>query len=72
MSTDQRFVCFTCKSEGPLFASGSGAYGYKVWQLGDDDLKWFGHREACGHHEHHDLRIVGEGMDLPWETEDEK
>jgi len=66
MSTDYHFVCYTCKSESPLFASASIAYGYKVWPLDDALKRWFGHREAVGHHESHDLRIVSEHFDPPW------
>lgn len=68
MSTDYLIVCFDCKKEGPIFASSSIAYGFKVW--GDDDVKkWLGHREGVGTHEGHDLRIVNENMDLPWEED---
>lgn len=66
MSTDYRMVCFTCKDEGPVFASGSISYGYKVWLTNDELLKWLGHREGSGKHESHDLRIVNENVDLPW------
>lgn len=66
MSSDYRLVCFTCEKTGPIFASGSIAYGYKVWDLGEI-RKWLGHREAQGLHEGHDLRIVGEDVDLLWE-----
>lgn len=68
MSTGYRLVCFTCKDEGPSFASGSIAYGFKVWNT-DEWMKWLGHREAVGHHEGHDLRIVSEDVDLPWDDE---
>ena len=66
MSTDYRMVCYTCKATGPIYASGSGSYGFKVW-ADDEILKWLGHREAVGHHEGHDLRIVSEHVELPWE-----
>jgi hypothetical protein len=62
MSNDYTMVCFTCKKEGPIFASGSIGYGFKVWDI-DDIRKWLGHGEACGFHEGHDLRIVNEGFD---------
>lgn len=65
MSTDYIMVCYTCKSEGPIYASGSISYGFKVWK-DDEILKWLGHREAVGHHEGHDLRIVSEHVELPW------
>lgn len=69
MSTDYRLVCFTCEEEAPeAFASGSIAYGYKVWGS-KSNLEWLGDRKPCGHHENHDLRIVNEGADLPWEAE---
>lgn len=67
MSTDYRMVCYTCKTEAPeAFASASGFYGYKVW-ASSANAKWLGHGEAVGHHEGHDLRIVSEHVDLPWE-----
>lgn len=69
MSTDYHIVCFTCKSEGPIFASGSISYGYKVWLENPELLKWLGHREACGNHEGHDLRIPNPDAELPWENE---
>lgn len=75
MSTDYSIACFTCKEEGPIFASGSGSYGYKVWAANDtwgesEVQKWLGHRKANGTHEGHDLRIVSEHADLPWEKDD--
>jgi len=67
MSTDYNLICFTCKEEGPTFASGSIAYGYKVWN--DKETKeWLGHRNPVGSHEGHDLRIVHEDIDLPWDA----
>ena len=51
---------------GPVFASASIAYGYKVW-LDDEVLKWLGHRESVGLHEGHDLRISHPDVDIPWE-----
>jgi hypothetical protein len=66
MSTDYNIVCFDCKKRGPIFASGSVAYGYKVWVTNDELLKWLGHREDIGLHEGHDLRIVDENIDLDW------
>lgn len=68
MSTSYNLVCFTCKIEGPSFASGSIAYGFKVWNT-DEWMKWLGHGEAVGQHEGHDLRIVSEQDDLPWDDE---
>jgi len=59
MSTDYSMYCFTCKKQGPIFASGSGFYGYKVWDI-EEIRKWLGHKEAVGHHEGHDLRILNE------------
>lgn len=72
MSTDYRLVCYTCKTEAPgPFASASGFYGYKVW-VTPENATWLGHREAVGHHEGHDLRIVSEDVDLPWcKTDDD-
>ncbi len=69
MSTDYKIACFDCKTEGPIVASASGFYGYKVWDLNDEDRKWFGHRQAIGTHEGHDLRIVHEQAELPWKAE---
>ena len=66
MSTDYRMACYTCKETGPLYASGSSSYGFKVWEDAEI-LKWLGHGEAIGHHEGHDLRIVSEHIELPWE-----
>ena len=77
MSTDYKLVCYTCKSVMPgLFASGSGFYGYKVWEFDEESKKWLGHGLAVGNHEGHDLRIVSEQTDIPWlddevETDDE-
>ena len=69
MSTDYKIVCYDCKSVSPVFASGSISYGFKVWGI-DEVKEWLGHREPCGHHENHDLRIVSEHIDLPWEYEE--
>lgn len=69
MSTDYTIICCTCKEEGPIFASGSISYGYKVWEI-NDVQKWLGHREAIGKHEGHDLRIVNGGADMPWDITD--
>lgn len=66
MSTDYLITCFTCEETGPIFASASISYGYKVWDLADVKL-WLGHRENVGKHEGHDIRIVSENIDLPWE-----
>ena len=65
MSTDYKIICCDCKEEGPIFASGSIAYGFKVWASSDmwgesDVQKWLGHRKPVGSHEGHDLRIVHE------------
>lgn len=68
MSTSYNLVCFTCKTEGPSFASGSISYGFKVWNT-EEWFKWLGDREAIGHHEGHDLRIVSEQADFPWDNE---
>lgn len=70
MSEEYLLVCYTCESRMPdSLAGGAGAYGYKVWGV-DDMLKWLGHGEPVGHHERHDLRIVHEQADLPWNCED--
>lgn len=74
MSTDYNIACFDCKEVGPIFASCSIAYGYKVWAANDtwgesEAQKWLGHRQAVGTHEGHDLRIVHEQADLPWKQE---
>lgn len=68
VSTDYRMACYTCKAEGPIFASSSIAYGFKVWDI-VEIREWLGHRESIGHHEGHDLRVVSEHADLPWENE---
>lgn len=68
MSTDYTLVCYTCKVEmDSCLASGSGFYGFKVWQDSIEEMKkWMGHGEAVGHHEGHDIRLVSEHVDLPW------
>jgi hypothetical protein len=66
VSTDYLITCFDCKEQGPIFASSSIAYGFKVWDI-DEVREWLGHRKDIGTHEGHDLRIVHEGADLPWE-----
>jgi len=68
MSTDYKMVCNTCESEGPVYASASISYGFKVWVENPELLSWLGHREAVGKHEGHDLRIVSEHDILPWEA----
>jgi hypothetical protein len=72
MSTDYKMVCFDCKDEGPIYASASIAYGFKVWVENPELLEWLGHRQPVGKHEGHDLRIVHEDRELPWRTEDEQ
>ena len=69
MSTDYKMVCFTCKKTGPCYASSSISYGFKVWTDNPELLVWLGHKEAVGHHEGHDLRIVTEQTYLPWGDE---
>lgn len=69
MSTDFRVVCFDCKAEGPIYASSSISYGFKVWVENPELLEWLGHRKDVGNHEGHDLRIVSEHVDLPWDDE---
>lgn len=67
MSTDYELVCYTCQRSMPKsFASGSGFYGYKVLETAEM-LEWLGHGQAVGTHEGHDLRIVSEHVELPWE-----
>lgn len=70
MSTDYKFACYNCKKMSPLFASASISYGFKVWK---DDLRevleWFGDGEDVGNHENHDVRLINEHVDLPWEEE---
>ena len=67
MSTDYRLACFTCQTTMPgAFASGSGFYGFKVWDTAPL-MSWLGHGEAVGAHEGHDLRIVSEHVELEWE-----
>lgn len=68
MSTDYKMVCYTCKSVGPVFASGSISYGFKVWTENPELLVYLGHRQSNGSHEGHDLRIVSEHDILPWEA----
>ncbi len=70
MSTDYRMVCYTCKSGGPIYASGSISYGFKVWTENPELLSWLGHRTGVGAHEGHDLRIVSEHVELPWKDEE--
>jgi hypothetical protein len=66
VSTDHFLVCYTCKSSMPgAFSSSSIAYGYVVWDE-SRALKWLGSGQDVGNHEGHDLRIVGEDVDLPW------
>lgn len=67
MSTDYKLACFTCRQtmQG-AFASGSSFYGFKVWDTAPM-LEWLGHGQAIGHHEGHDVRIVSEQDELPWE-----
>lgn len=69
MSTDYYLCCFDCKvCMTPSIASGSISYGYKVW--GTEEMKKFlGHNSPVGSHEGHDLRIVDENYDLPWEDD---
>ena len=67
MSTDYKMVCYTCKETGPIYASSSISYGFKVWGHNPELLAWLGHRNAVGKHEGHDLRIVSEHVGLPWE-----
>lgn len=67
MSTDYRMTCFDCKKTGPIYASGSISYGYKVWLDNPELLTWLGNKHDTGHHEGHDLRIVSEHKNLPWE-----
>jgi hypothetical protein len=70
VSTDYSLVCFDCKEDGPIFASSSIAYGYKVWDI--ERLRaWLGHREAIGKHEGHDLRILHQDADRPWDDDEE-
>ena len=72
MSTDYKMVCYTCKATGPIYASGSISYGFRVWDH-PDILEWLGDKEAVGLHEGHDLRIVSAENDLPWgEPDDEE
>ena len=71
MSTDYQMVCFTCRARGPIFASSSIAYGYKIWEI-EDLRKWLGHRDAIGFHEGHDLRIINGEMDLSWEEDEDE
>jgi len=68
MSTDYRIACYTCKSDGPTYASSSIAYGFKVWTTNEELLAWLGHKESIGYHEGHDLRIISEHTDVPWEV----
>lgn len=71
MSTDYFLVCFDCKEimEG-IIASSAGSYGFKVWDEALEDIrKFLGHREDIGLHEWHDVRLVNEHYDLPWENE---
>jgi hypothetical protein len=67
MSTDYNMVCVSCKEIGPTFASGSIAYGFKVWDSKEVN-EWLGHRQAVGKHEGHDLRIMVSDA-IPWDTD---
>lgn len=68
MSTDYFLACFDCKVRSKTaLASGSAFYGYIV--DGDYAREWLGHGKAVGTHERHDVRIVHEQADLPWEDE---
>jgi hypothetical protein len=79
MSTDYFAVCFTCKTAMPdALASGSIGYGFVVWDDGLNKLRdWIvGESEkpgvsksGVGAHEGHDIRIVSEHYELPWEDE---
>ena len=68
MSTDHFAVCYTCKtSMDQCIASGSGFYGFKVWDEGLTEFReWLqgplvdGRAPAVGAHEGHDVRIVSE------------
>lgn len=64
MSTDYNIACFTCKERGPIFASASIAYGYKVWDIDDSMRTFLGHRNSCGKHERHDLRIIDQDFEF--------
>jgi len=68
MSTDYFLACFTCeKTCQDPFASASGFHGYEVHEMSDETLTWLGHGDAIGSHECHDVRIVSEDYELPWE-----
>lgn len=72
MSTDYNLICYTCKkSMKEVFASGSIGYGFKVWDF-NSVKKWLGDGEDVGFHEGHDLRIVSENSDIPWEDDNEE
>lgn len=72
MSTDYFLVCFDCKEKmNEPFSSGSISYGFKICNFKHID-KFLGHQESVGYHEGHDLRIVSEHYDLPWEDNDEE
>ena len=66
VSTDYLMICYDCKKSGPIYASASIAYGFKVWLENPELLEWLGHRKDIGNHEGHDLRIVSEQIELPW------
>lgn len=80
MSTDYFAACYTCRMRmKDAIASGSIAYGFKVWTEGLDAFRdWMvGESRSpgvsasgVGAHEGHDVRIVREGTDFPGETED--
>lgn len=69
MSTDYILVCCTCKTRmDSCLASGSGFYGFKVWEDSFQDMRqWLGHGQTFGAHEDHDLRIVSSSTEMPWE-----
>lgn len=64
MSTDYFAACYTCRAEmEESLASGSAFYGFKTW---DEAIADF--RAWLPAHEGHDVRIVSEHVELPWEA----
>lgn len=70
MSDDYFPVCFRCKAKyDRYFASASAFYSMRTPFWEEDELRAF--EDWLGQHERHDVRIVWEQDELPWEVDDE-
>lgn len=69
MSVTYDFACFTCQTTMRMFfATGSGFHGFRIRHGATEELaQWLGDGKAVGTHEGHDVRLVSEHVDLPWE-----